>query len=159
MTEGRENERKEERRGEQERAIRDRKRARAETLEGGHHLNNTLHLNAGADKRNGPATRNILLRAIIFSVGTATATFASTSEECPSLVVLQFLQHPCAVFRGRVSPTDGLLQFSSTYPTRINANRAARRFPRAEFTRLLHERSSSRVFQNSRYARVDSGRH
>ena len=57
---------------EQERAIRDRKREGVETEQRGGkgnrcHLNNTLHLNASADKRNGPATRNILLRAIIFS--------------------------------------------------------------------------------------------
>lgn len=31
-------------------------------------MNNTLHLNASADKRNGSATRNILLRAMIFSL-------------------------------------------------------------------------------------------
>lgn len=43
-------------------------------------LNNTLHLNASTDKRNGPATRNILLRAIIFSLANATVVIVSLSR-------------------------------------------------------------------------------
>lgn len=43
-------------------------------------LNNTLHLNASTDKRNGPATRNILLRAIIFSLANAPVAIVSLSR-------------------------------------------------------------------------------
>lgn len=49
-------------------------------------LNNTLHLNASTDKRNGPATRNILLRAIIFSLANAPVAIVSLSRiSCNSL--------------------------------------------------------------------------
>lgn len=43
-------------------------------------LNNTLHLNASTDKRNDPATRNILLRAIIFSLANAPVAIVSLSR-------------------------------------------------------------------------------
>lgn len=49
-------------------------------------LNNTLHLNASTDKRNGPATRDILLRAIIFSLANATVVVVLLSKiSCNSL--------------------------------------------------------------------------
>lgn len=62
--------------GRERRAIRDTEGA----VETWRDLNNTLHLNASTDKRNGPATRNILLRAIIFSLANATVVIVSLSR-------------------------------------------------------------------------------